>query len=48
MSAALSRLATGASVTRVAHDIGYGSTSAFVVAFRRATGTTPGAYFVGS
>src|SRR5262245_8372643 len=42
---ALGRLADGASVTRVAHDVGYASTSAFVAAFRRTTGTTPGAYF---
>jgi AraC-like DNA-binding protein/quercetin dioxygenase-like cupin family protein len=45
MSAALARLASGVSVTRAAHDVGYASTSAFVAAFRRATGTTPGAYF---
>jgi AraC-like DNA-binding protein len=45
MSAALSRLAAGEPVTRVAHEVGYASSSAFVVAFRRATGTTPGAYF---
>ena len=42
---ALGRLADGATVTRVAHDVGYASTSAFVAAFRRTTGTTPGAYF---
>jgi AraC-like DNA-binding protein len=45
IAAALARLADGASVTRVAHDVGYASTSAFVAAFRRTTGTTPGAYF---
>jgi AraC-like DNA-binding protein len=45
IAAALGRLADGASVTRVAHDVGYASTSAFVAAFRRTTGTTPGAYF---
>jgi AraC-like DNA-binding protein/quercetin dioxygenase-like cupin family protein len=42
---ALTRLAAGATVTRVAHDVGYASTSAFVAAFRRTTGATPGAYF---
>jgi AraC-like DNA-binding protein/quercetin dioxygenase-like cupin family protein len=41
----LARLAGGATVTRAAHDVGYASPSAFVAAFRRATGTTPGAYF---
>lgn len=45
IAAALSRLAGGASVTRVAHDVGYATPSAFVAAFRRTTGTTPGAYF---
>jgi AraC-like DNA-binding protein len=45
VAAALTRLAAGATVTRAAHDIGYASTSAFVAAFRRVTGTTPGAYF---
>jgi AraC-like DNA-binding protein/quercetin dioxygenase-like cupin family protein len=45
IAAALGRLADGAPVTRVAHDVGYASTSAFVAAFRRTTGTTPGAYF---
>jgi AraC-like DNA-binding protein/quercetin dioxygenase-like cupin family protein len=45
---ALTRLAAGASVTRVAHDVGYASTSAFVAAFRRTTGATPGAYFTPS
>jgi AraC-like DNA-binding protein len=45
IAAALRELGKGASVTRVAHDVGYASTSAFVAAFRRTTGTTPGAYF---
>ena len=45
---ALARLADGAPVTRVAHDVGYASTSVFVAAFRRTTGTTPGAYFTAS
>ena len=45
VSAALSRLAAGSSVTRVAHEVGYTTPSAFVAAFRRTVGTTPGAYF---
>ncbi|MEO5744907.1 MAG: helix-turn-helix transcriptional regulator, partial [Terracoccus sp.] len=45
IAAALARLAAGAGVTRVALDVGYASSSAFVAAFRRTTGTTPGAYF---
>jgi AraC-like DNA-binding protein len=45
IAAALTRLASGATVTRVGLDVGYTSTSAFVAAFRRTTGTTPGAYF---
>jgi AraC-like DNA-binding protein len=42
---ALSALGAGASITAVAHEVGYSSPSAFVAAFRRATGQTPGAYF---
>jgi AraC-like DNA-binding protein len=38
-------LATGEPVARVAREVGYESTSAFVAAFHRATGSTPGAYF---
>lgn len=34
----------GQTVQRVAYDCGYGSPSAFVAAFRRAFGTTPGQY----
>ena len=45
IAAALTLLAAGANVTRVAHDVGYATPSAFVAAFRRTTGTTPGAYF---
>jgi AraC-like DNA-binding protein/quercetin dioxygenase-like cupin family protein len=48
IAAALRQLGAGVPVTRVAHDVGYGSTSAFVAAFRRTTGTTPGAYFTTS
>jgi AraC-like DNA-binding protein len=42
--AALTRLAQGQSVTHVAMELGYGSTSAFTVAFRRALGAAPSAY----
>jgi AraC-like DNA-binding protein len=38
-------LATGEPVAKVARQVGYESTSAFVAAFRRATGSTPAAYF---
>ncbi|WP_225767898.1 helix-turn-helix transcriptional regulator [Inquilinus sp. Marseille-Q2685] len=41
LRAALTRLAEGASVTAVAHDLGFGSASAFIRDFRRATGVTP-------
>jgi AraC-like DNA-binding protein/quercetin dioxygenase-like cupin family protein len=40
----LRRLASGMPVTAVAHECGYANASAFVEAFRLATGTTPGAY----
>ncbi len=42
---AMVALATGEPVARVAREVGYESTSAFVAAFRRATGSTPAAYF---
>jgi AraC-like DNA-binding protein len=42
---AMRRLAGGAPVTRVALEVGYESPSAFVSAFRRQLGTTPGRYF---
>jgi AraC-like DNA-binding protein len=42
---ALRLLAAGEPVTAVALDVGYESPSAFVVAFRRAFGTTPARYF---
>ncbi|MET0458459.1 MAG: helix-turn-helix transcriptional regulator [Ilumatobacteraceae bacterium] len=48
IAAALTLLAAGGRVTRVAHDVGYSTPSAFVAAFRRTTGTTPGAYFASS
>jgi AraC-like DNA-binding protein len=42
---ALRLLAKGHAVTRVALDVGYQSPSAFISAFRRELGTTPGRYF---
>lgn len=41
----LQRLATGESVTNIAIDLGYESTSAFIAMFRRMLGTTPARYF---
>jgi AraC-like DNA-binding protein len=43
--AALVKLAQREPVTAVALDLGYDSPSAFIHAFRRALGTTPGGYF---
>ena len=37
-------LADGASVTQAGFAVGYAGTSAFVAAFRRAAGVTPGKY----
>jgi AraC-like DNA-binding protein len=45
LRAALDRLAAGESVGNVAHSVGYETPSAFVAAFRRQTGQTPGAFF---
>jgi AraC-like DNA-binding protein/quercetin dioxygenase-like cupin family protein len=45
LRAALPRLASGESVSAVADRVGYETPSAFVAAFRRETGLTPGAYF---
>jgi AraC-like DNA-binding protein len=42
--AAITRLAEGQAVTRIALDLGYASPSAFTAAFRRVLGQTPGAY----
>lgn len=42
---ALQVLAEGETVTRAASAVGYESTSAFVAAFRRTFGKTPGQYF---
>ncbi|WP_343718442.1 helix-turn-helix transcriptional regulator [Inquilinus sp.] len=41
LRAALIRLAEGQAVTVVAHELGFGSASAFIRDFRRATGMTP-------
>lgn len=43
---ALSRLATGHSVTATALDVGYNSPSAFTAMFRRVFGVSPSHYFV--
>lgn len=47
LRASLPLLAEGMPLTAVSRRIGYSSPSAFVVAFRRAVGVTPGAYFGG-
>jgi AraC-like DNA-binding protein len=47
LQAALSMLAAGHPVGRVASRVGYDTPSAFVAAFRRETGQTPGTYFRG-
>jgi AraC-like DNA-binding protein len=45
LRAALPHLAAGESVAKVSRLVGYGTPSAFVAAFRRETGLTPGEYF---
>ena len=45
LQAALSMLAAGEPVSRVSGRVGYDTPSAFVAAFRRETGQTPGAFF---
>jgi AraC-like DNA-binding protein len=45
LQAALPALAASEPVSNVARRVGYDTTSAFVAAFRRETGTTPAAYF---
>lgn len=45
MLAALPRLEAGTPVTTVAAELGYASLSAFIAAFRRFHGSTPGAFF---
>jgi AraC-like DNA-binding protein/quercetin dioxygenase-like cupin family protein len=42
---ALKLLASGESVTAVAFEVGYDSTSAFIASFKNALGTTPGRYY---
>jgi AraC-like DNA-binding protein len=42
---ALRELADGATVQRIAGDLGYESTTAFIVMFKKALGTTPSRYF---
>jgi AraC-like DNA-binding protein len=45
LRAALPQLADGMPVSTVATKVGYEASSAFVAAFRRQTGVTPGSYF---
>jgi AraC-like DNA-binding protein len=45
LRAALGHLASGEPISAVAGRVGYQTSSAFVAAFRRETGVTPGAYF---
>jgi AraC-like DNA-binding protein/quercetin dioxygenase-like cupin family protein len=45
LQSALPLLAAGDPLGRVAHRVGYETPSAFIAAFRRETGVTPGAYF---
>ncbi len=42
---ALYRLAQGRSVSSVAYDLGYESSSGFIEMFRKTLGRTPGQYF---
>lgn len=48
LAASLTPLADGVPVTRIAARVGYRSASAYVAAFRRAVGTSPGQYFARS
>jgi AraC-like DNA-binding protein len=48
MLRALELLAAGASVSRVAVDVGYSTPSAFIAAFRTVLGTTPARFFATS
>ncbi len=45
LRAALPHLSAGEPVNAVARHVGYETPSAFVAAFRRETGLTPGSYF---
>ncbi|MFI6871606.1 helix-turn-helix domain-containing protein [Nocardia sp. NPDC050406] len=47
VQAALALLAEGQPVSRVAHAVGYATASAFLAAFRRTVGTSPGRYLGG-
>ncbi|MGW2108594.1 AraC family transcriptional regulator [Streptomyces sp. NPDC001948] len=47
LRAALPLLAEGQPVSRVAHTVGYATASAFLAAFRRTVGTSPGRYLSG-
>lgn len=47
LRAALPLLAEGRPVSRVAHTVGYATPSAFLAAFRRSVGTSPGRYLNG-
>ncbi|WUL64162.1 helix-turn-helix transcriptional regulator [Amycolatopsis sp. NBC_00345] len=47
LRASLPLLAAGQPMETVAHRVGYATASAFVAAFRRSVGVTPGAYFAG-
>lgn len=48
LRAALPLLAEGQPVSRVAHTVGYATSSAFLAAFRRTVGTSPGRYLSGN
>ncbi|MEW2353548.1 helix-turn-helix transcriptional regulator [Spirillospora sp. NPDC029432] len=47
LRAALTLLAEGRTVSETAHAVGYATPSAFLAAFRRTVGTTPGRYLHG-
>ncbi len=47
MRAALPLLAEGRPVSQAAHAVGYATSSAFLAAFRRTVGTSPGRYLTG-
>jgi len=48
LRAALPLLAEGRAVSSVAHEVGYATPSAFLAAFRRTLGTSPGRYLRGN
>ncbi|QIS04994.1 helix-turn-helix domain-containing protein [Nocardia brasiliensis] len=47
LAASLPLLAAGLPITRIASRVGYATPSAYVAAFRRAVGVSPGRYFSG-